>query len=164
MAHTIHQEASHTVCFGEEGQKDMKLESSFWWFLTPFKTRSKMQLPPCPMRTFCPTCRVQSRVSCPSDTHEHYTAGPGERLLEMKISDNGRLVRHIWDGTETIKSIQRQHFLLWPIHFFLLPFVFLPLFIPDSLFETVKCCHATSYLAHSCFPAQVPPTINFTKE
>lgn len=55
---------------------------------------------------------------CSSDTHEHYTAGPRERLLVMKISNNVRLVRHIWDGTKTIKSIQRQHFLLWLILFF----------------------------------------------
>lgn len=141
MAHTIHQEASHTVCFGEEGQKDMKLESSFGGFLLPLKPAVRCSSPQALWGHFAQPAGWQSRVSCPSDTHEHYTAGPCERLLVMKTSDNVRLVRHIWDGTETIKSIQRQHFLLWPIHFFLLPFVFLLLFIPASFFETVLSCN-----------------------
>lgn len=45
MAHTIHQEASHTVCFGEEGQKDMKLESSFGGFLLPLKPAVRCSSP-----------------------------------------------------------------------------------------------------------------------
>lgn len=86
----------------------MKLESSFWWFLTPFKTRSKIQLPAIPYEHILPNLQAGTAVSgCPSDTHECYSAGPCERLLVMKISNNVRLVRHIWEGTGKIKSLQR---------------------------------------------------------
>lgn len=67
-----------------------------------------MQLSPIPYEHILPNLQGGTAMSGhSSDTHECHSAGPCERLLVMKISNNVLLVRHIWEGTETIKAIQR---------------------------------------------------------
>lgn len=103
MTHTIHQEASYASHFVEKRQKDKKLESSSRR-QEALKWGVRSRLPTTPAQSILHNLRLCKAVSgCSGDSHKHHSGSSYERLSVMKISNNVRLVRHIWDGTETIK-------------------------------------------------------------